>query len=377
MGRGLAAVSLALVLGNAGCDSVGSVEASTHACPPGACCTGCCEVPATGTDAGKLPPRPKAPAATGSSPTVFAISKMYFGDTDRAGHASDTAWTAYGLDIDGKVTSACSTNTCTLAPFASTQAQVDGDDGIDNSFGANLLPIIVFGNSMYSTDANQQIQKGSSTLLVNLDGLGSSASYSLLPGATYRAMPATQAPKWNGTDVRNVDAVSLVGGDISKPIALMANGYMNDRVWVGGVASGTAYLDLQLTAGNGSGFLPPVPIHHLQVAMQVASGNASATSGVLSGVARTEDVVAWVALWAGAISTSLCTGSAFQSLATQMEQTSDIMADGSNEPGEQCDGISVGLGFDAVQVHLGKSEAAPPVVNPCEDGGVDAPTDGG
>ena len=301
---------------------------------------------------------------------------MYFGDTDRTGNASDTAWKAYGLDIDGKVTGASSTNTCTLVPGSVCQMQLDGDDGIDNSFGSNLLPIFLFGNSMYSSDANEQIQKGGSTMLVKLEGLGSSASYSLLPGATYRAMPAAQTPKWNGTDVRNVDEVSLVGGDISKPIALMANGYMNDRVWVGGVASGTAYLDLQLKGGNGSAFLPPIRVQHVQVAMQVASGNASATSGVLSGVARTEDVVAWVALWAGNISTSLCTGSAFQSLATQMEQTSDIMADGSNEPGRQCDGISFGLGFDAVQVQLGKSEAAPPVVNPCEDGGMDAQTDG-
>ena len=52
-------------------------------------------MPATGTDAGTLPPRPKAPAATGNSPTVFAISKMYFGDTDRTGQASNTAWTTY------------------------------------------------------------------------------------------------------------------------------------------------------------------------------------------------------------------------------------------------------------------------------------------
>ena len=115
MGRGLAELVLALVLGTAGCDGVGSVEASTNpSCPPGACCEACCGVPATGTDAGRLPPRPKAPAETGNAPTVFAISKMYFGDTDRTGHPSDTAWTAYGLNIDGKVTSARSTNTCTL-----------------------------------------------------------------------------------------------------------------------------------------------------------------------------------------------------------------------------------------------------------------------
>jgi hypothetical protein len=44
---------------------------------------------------------------------------------------------------------------------------------------------------------------------------------------------------------------------------------------------------------------------------------------------------------------------------SQFEQTSDIMADGTNKPAKQCDGISVGLGFDAVAVQLGKSEAEP------------------
>jgi hypothetical protein len=350
-----------------------------HRVHPGACCTACCEAPAPGTDAGRLPPRPSASAASATTATVFAISKLYFGDLDQAGQPSTTAWKTYGLNIDGKVTAENSTNVCTRIEDAICETQLDGDNGIDNSFGENVVPVIETLSAMFSSYVNQQIQQGGGTLLLQLDGLGSSDSYAPLPGALYRAMPTPQPPRWDGTDVRNVDTVSLIGGDISKPIALLPNGYMNDRVWVGGLASGTVYFDLQVTSDNGGvGLMPPLPLQHVQVAMHVASGNGSAASGTLSAVARAQDVVAWLQLFAGTISTSLCSGAAFQSIASQFDQMSDIMANGTNEPGQPCDAISVGAGFDAVAVQLGKAETEPPVVNPCEDGGVvDAALDGG
>ncbi len=334
-------------------------------------------MPATGTNAGVLPVRPANGAATGSAPTVFAISKMYFGDTDRAGHTSEAAWKSYGLNIDGKVTGENSTNTCRLVAGASCGTQLDGDDGIDNSFGSNVMPIIQALNSTYSSFANTAIQQGGGTMLFQLDGLGSAPSYARLPSALYRAVPTSQ-PRWDGTDVRDVDAVSLVGGDISRPIILLLDGYMADRVWVGGLSTGPAYLDLQVTAGpNGGGVpLPPIPLQHIQSAMQVVSGTA-ANGGTLSGVVRVEDMITWVELWTGTLTTGLCTGTAVMSVVSAFEQASDIMADGTNEPGKPCDGISVGLGFDAVTVQLGKAVTAPPVTNPwCEDAGTDAPSDG-
>jgi len=369
--------ALSLFLAAAGCDTGGVEGHVAHPCPPGSCCAGmCCAQPAIGTDAATLPAKPNAPGASGSAATVLAISKLYFGDTDRSGRASSSAWQTYGLNIDGKVTGWDATNVCTLASGASVCTQVDGKGGVDNSFGENIVPIILTLDDMFASDANGSIEHGGGTMLLQLDALGSSDSYSLLPGALYRAMPTEQPPRWDGTDIRDVDDVSLVGGDISKPLALLPDGYMNDRFWVGGLSSGAAYFDVQAMSGTGA-FLPPIPLHHVQVAMRIAPGNGSATSGVLSGVARTADVVAWFQLWAGTISTTLCAGSAFQSIAAQFEQMSDIMADGTNEPGKQCDGISVGLGFDAVAVQLGKPAATVPIGNPCADGGVSTTSDGG
>lgn len=369
--------TLALLLATA-CDT-GGVEGGVQPCPPASCCTDSCGCAPLVTDSGPgmLPPKPSAPAATANTATVFAISKFYFGDADRSGRASSTAWQTFGLNIDGKVTAANSTDVCKLVPGALRCTQLDGDNGIDNSFGENVLGAIHTLNAMYDSYANNAIKEGGGTLLIRLDSLGPSDAYSQLPGALYRATPTSQRLKWDGTDIRAVDPVSLAGGDTSKPVAVLPDGYMNSRVWVSGISAGAAYLDLQVTAGSaGSGLLPPIPLRHVQIAMQVAPGNASATSGVLSGVARTQDVIAWIQLWSGTISRSLCGGSAAMSISSQFEQMSDIIADGTNEPGKECDGISVGLGFDAVAVQLGKAEAEPPFLNPCSDGGTDATSSG-
>lgn len=50
----------------------------------------------------------------------------------------------------------------------------------------------------------------------------------------------------------------------------------------------------------------------------------------------------------------------------QIRAASDIMNDGTQTAGATCDGISVGLGFDAVEVKLGPAvNQQPAEANPC------------
>ena len=76
-----------------------------------------------------------------------------------------------------------------------------------------------------------------------------------------------------------------------------------------------------------------MPMTHMQLAMLVDPGNATATQGTLSAVLQTTQLVAYLQQIAGSISTSLCSGSAFQSIAQQIEQASDILHDGTNQAG--------------------------------------------
>jgi hypothetical protein len=353
---------LATDLYNCGSCSLACVG-SGQACVAGQCTGG--TPPSPGPDGGgsSVPPNPGGPTPSGNGSTVLAISKFYYGDTDRKGVTSPDAWQAYGLNIDGKVTTKTSTDVCTLAAGATKTAQVDGTNGIDNSFGENILPIIITINgSSFSQTANENIQQGGTTMMIRLDQLGSDPDYSPLPGLGYRAGPTTSPPAWSGSDVRTIDSESLKGGNPATPSLSFVGGYMNSRVWVGVPPVDNTGFDMHFWNAEAS----TVPMTHVQLTMLVDANNASATQGVLSGILNTNQFVLYLQMIAGSISSSLCNGSAFQSIAQQIEQASDIMIDGTNQPGVPCNGISLGLGFDAAAVQLGSVVTLPPPANPCQ-----------
>jgi hypothetical protein len=75
----------------------------------------------------------------------------------------------------------------------------------------------------------------------------------------------------------------------------------------------------------------------------------------------------------------LC-GTAADGLAQTIQQTQDILDDGSNRLGPSCDAISIGIGFNAVQIANPTKVIPDPVAppDPCSpvlDAGTDAPSD--
>lgn len=329
----------------------------------------CGELPDGSSSAGILPSRPAGPVASGPSGT-WAVSKLYYGDTDRDGQTSCVAWQTYGLNIDGKTTVAASTDVCTPVPGTSRQAQVDGQNGIDNSFGANVVPVLATLDLSFSTKGDTGITQGGATMLLSLDHWIAGPSHSPSAGALLRAAPSSR-PRWDGTDVRDVNRASLIG-DSGTAWLSFPDGYVAQGTWVGEPpSSASSPLDLELRLGHFASW--PLTVTHVQFAMSLAPHSGS-SPGVLAGVIRTEDMVSWFKATAGAVSMSLCTGSAFASIAMQVEQMSDIMADGTNAPGATCNGISLGLGLDAVPVKTGVVVDVPSLPDSCADAGAD---DGG
>ncbi|MGH7298538.1 MAG: hypothetical protein ACRELB_26600, partial [Polyangiaceae bacterium] len=191
----------------------------------------------------------------GTSAVTLSLTGVDFGS------ATASAWKDIGFDLDGKCTTASSTDTCDLQPGASKSAQVDGASGIDNSYGENLCPIF----EAAAGPGACAIQSGQVYLQTDASGSG-----------------------------------SLVTGSAS-----------------------TATV---------------IPVRDVHIAM-------SGSGGMAGGVMPTAGLVAAWQKEAACISTSLCSGAALQSILTQLEQASDIGADGSNTPGAACDGISFGLTF--------------------------------
>src|ERR1019366_6220764 len=78
-----------------------------------------------------------APPKSALRQVSLAMTRVNFGDSPTA-----DAWKQIGFNLDGKFTTATSTDVCQLVEGAKPAVQDDGQDGIDNSFGENLWPIL-------------------------------------------------------------------------------------------------------------------------------------------------------------------------------------------------------------------------------------------
>jgi len=304
-----------------------------------------------------MPPPPNAPDVT------FAISKLFLGDTDRDGTPNKVSgWKQYGFDLDHKISTALSVDLCIPRKNAPVKTVYpDGNNGIDNAFGKNILPMFLGLSSTFSADENARITKGEHTLLFHVQKLGPDIDYNPLLGREYAGANLGQPPKFDGSDTWPVNPASLVNpADIMSAKTQFPQSYLTANTWVG-IAQGD--LDFSLAVLGASAVLP---IKHAIVTMDLSLDHKAAQNGTIAGVITVNDFVAYLKKAAGTFDPSLCSGPTIDSILAQLEQAADILADTSQDPTKLCDAISIGLGFDAKVVKLGA--IAPPVMpspDPC------------
>ena len=231
------------------------------------------------------------------------------------GASTPDAWKSLGLDIDGQASTRTSTGVCQLAQGAPPSTHDDGDGGIDNSFGANLVPVLttVMGSDVIA-QMNASFAAGEPVNILGVHGLAAAGGDATLLG-TFDSMPFDTAWLTNGI---------VVGG----PSAL------ETQLTLGRVTSGSRSAELVL------------PITHVQVVAPLADAGWSVQGGVLSGILPTEEAVSAVVTFA----TAMKPGIDSQTLTVfedAVRQASDILVDGTQDPTKACDGISIGLGFTA------------------------------
>ena len=340
------------------------------------------------------PSSPGGPTTTITTPHNYAVHTLQLGDTLPVG-GTGSPWMNWGYDLDGKWTRAASTDVCTLMPGASNSVQMDGNGGADNSWGANILPILETLDSTFTTPTiNNAIQAGAPTQLLYVVGYdpmitppmtlptATGLTGVVLSGAQYSANGGT-TPTWDlnthwpiapeslscypsgGTDNCSAGTNPVTVADVRFPAAFEKQGY-----FVGGTP-----VDITLSLPV-SGQALVLNIHEAIVtfSMPGTGGIETGPGGTIAGVLNPQELVAALQPIAGHISTSLCSGSAFQSIASQIEQAADIVLTGStvsNTPGVACNGISIGLGFYITEIALPTSaDIAPPQQpppNPCAD----------
>lgn len=342
------------------------------------------------------PVAPTEPTSSSTTVSTYAIDTVFLGDVARDGGDvardggttySTTAWKAFGFDLDGNSSDARSTDVCTRAAGAPSSVQSDGRCGTDNSFGANILPIL---RSLFSpscggcnTTCNQSalsplvsdaLRRGVYTLQLTVTGLDGTATQTAR-GLSLQTFPSLDfdpmnVPKFSPDEDWPVLANGLENaGDIASGAkARFSDAFMTNGVFVSGFGS----MSLAIPFAGG---LVSIPIRHAIVMMSVSPDGMRVTNGTLAGVIATDDLIGSFQLLAGAISRSIC-GSAFDGIAQQLRQCSDIQKDGNNRDGLPCDGVSVGIGFEGRRIGNPKRiTSAPPVLDPCAFMSVDAGTD--
>ncbi len=108
-----------------------------------ASCTGNLATSTTIADAGPdvgAGPGPDAGSAGAPPPSALRRVSLAMTQVNFDSPTAD-AWKTIGFNLDGKVTTATSTDVCQLLSAAAPATQDDGQDGIDNSYGENICPI--------------------------------------------------------------------------------------------------------------------------------------------------------------------------------------------------------------------------------------------
>ena len=332
------------------------------------CSSSTADAGTTGAAAGKVPPAPPtAPATTDTSTNVYAINQLFLGETNRANVPTKDAWKDYGYNIDGLTTTKTDTNVCTRQGGADPAKQEDGNGGIDNAFGRTVLGFILGLVPTPSKTINDSIQGGSFTVLLEIKGMSddpkqtnTGLSGRLLVGGAFSADPMKK-PTFSPTDDWPYRA---------DPIVPITGAYINNGTFVNGAGGATVQLALFI-----QGVQLSLTINRAAITFDHDQPN-DITNGTISGVINTEELVTGIEKVAGRISTQLCGGSTLDTIKQTIRQASDIISDGSNKAGVNCDAISIGLGFNGKRIGpamtLAKDTTPPP--DPClaGDGGTEA-----
>lgn len=298
-----------------------------------------------------------------SSGAVLAINQLFVGDKDPDGTPNEAnGWKQYGFNIDSLVSTSASVDLCKPKNGAPPSTPYpDGNDGIDNSFGKNILPLFKAIAPSFADTVNAGFQNGDYTLIAHLDQLGAGPDAPSLVTKLYGGAPIGSAPAWDGTD-----CWPLVQEHLSDPTDKSSAKVVFDKSSVAANAwssGGTATVVLDLSLG---GTAVRLTIYQARLSMNLNPDHTGAMAGQLGGVLDTEELVAELKKVVGSFDPSLCTSPAVESMANQYRQASDILKDGTQDPSVECDAISIGLGFTMKAVNLG--DIAPPVnpqPNPC------------
>lgn len=315
------------------------------------------------TVAPDLPPRPDGGPGDGASANVQAVKEF-----ELPLDPIEVFQRAYS--VDGlKFSNADDPSHCKLQPEGKKKdVVIDGPNGQDNSFGKNVLPVLLALSPSLEKEINLAISTGDNTLLIRVDALGNGKQYSplvseIFPAAGQRdASGAPVAPaNWQSyawEPLSDFVTNATAEGDALRSKTKLADGYLVEDTWVSGTRS---TIPLHLSLG---GQRTPLTVRAAVLVHKYAADRATAESGVISGVLDTNEFLLAFKGVVGKVSSSLCDGATLDKVLERLRAASDIMADGTQSTAT-CDGISIALGYRTERAVIGPAGVAKPQPPAC------------
>ena len=242
-------------------------------------------------------------------------------------------------------------------------AYPDGEDGIDNSFGKNLLPQILSLYPTWVSDINARILEGYFNVLFKLDCLPDAGDAPVFTTKLFGGTALANTPKFDGTDLWPVAPELLTDPTDPDSSAIVFNDCSVKGSTFDSGKTGTFILTVPLMTVSKSTSIK-LTAYAARITWELSADRKSATKGVIGGVLDTEELITEVNK-VGAL-LDLCQSSIFEGLLSQIRQASDIMADGTQDPTKTCNGISIGLAFELKEVQRGDVGPKTPPAITCQ-----------
>jgi hypothetical protein len=302
---------------------------------------------------------------------VMAVNALFLGN------GNNGEWKAYGFNLDGLDSTATSTGLCQLNDGAAPDTPYpDGNNGIDNSFGKNLLPVILGVDPNWVSDVSTALMQGQFTALLEMDNVCTTGDDPSFQTKVFAGTPLGMTPKWDGTDMWPVEPDLLNNPKDPESSSIVFQGCsVTGQMFSFTGTTGVIVLTVPVML-NGKTTSLKLTLNDAHVSMTLSADRKSGMMGMIGGVLDTEELVVEADKLIYLL--GYC-GTTEQTLVEQLiRQASDIMNDGTQDPTKVCNGISVGFGFSMAPAQIGSvGPFAPPPVTCMGTGGAGGGGTGG
>lgn len=343
-------------------------------------------------------PRPEdrpAPAGEGDvGPIVFALSSMRLGALNEAGDFDANAWQDIGFDLDGVCTAS---ETCTSedpppsCKAGASQLPRDGRYCRDNTFGkleytASLVPQLAKTYGLSDDAFNCALCVGHYNFLVRVTGYNGEPNDDKVrvdlypsPGLekplpwdcsepTWASQPCF-TPDMPWTVLEDALVVKRGGPDLPDSKIFDAEAYVREGTLVLQLPKDTLFW---FPGYKGVVVAYPLRLRNGIIVSKIAKGADNIwtlSDGIIGGRARAEDITQGFRLIGFCDTTDKDN---YELMTTFVGDNLDVLGDGSHDPEQPCDAMSVGLAFTGRQARAGRAETVAPLVEcerPTTDGG--------